>query len=156
MSLSCWTCLPGHRRDTLALLNAQDCSAFVFPEVKLGTGLQRGRKTSPSLPGHSFLAWTWGGKIGDAWSASGKGPRCWPGFLVAGFESKGGGRAAGSTWAVLWAPAARSLVFITLVLKKKVFNQQESVKQALWCNNSACFVINIPRQREGYFIRLSK
>lgn len=28
----------------------------------------------------------------------------------------------------------------------QVFNQQESAKQALWCNNSACFVINIPRQ----------
>lgn len=52
----------------MALLNTRDCSALVFPEAKLGAGLQRGRKTSPSLPGpgHSFLAWTWGGKVGDA------------------------------------------------------------------------------------------
>jgi hypothetical protein len=37
-------------------------------------------------------------------------------------------------------------VFYFISLFEKVFNQQESVKQALWCNNSACFVINIPRQ----------
>lgn len=77
-----------------------------------------------------------------------RGPWSWLGFYPHRVGIKGQrGSLRGSTSAVFRAPAGGSFGFYYISLKKKkVFNQQESVKQALWCNNSACFVINIPRQ----------
>lgn len=97
----------------LASPNTRDCSAIVSPEAQLGTGLQHGRKTSLSLPGHSFFASAWGGKVGDAWGASGKGPA----ELARLFQEQGGnqraeGSSRGSSSAVFRAPAVGSFRFL--------------------------------------------
>lgn len=142
---SSWACLPGDRVEYSASPNTRDCSAVVFPEAKLGTDLQHGRKTSLSLPGHSFFASAWGRNVGDAWSASGKGLWSWPASPGTRLESKGRGGVAEAP--VRLSSELQLLgLFGFYYISLQVFNQQESAKQALWCNNSACFVINIPRQ----------
>lgn len=80
----------------------------------------------------------------------GRGLRSWPGFSRSRVGIKGQRGAAVAPVRLsseLQLLGLFGFYYISLKKKKKkVFNQQESVKQALWCNNSACFVINIPRQ----------
>lgn len=118
------------------------CSFFLKQNLALASSVA-GRRARPSQAVHSLPQLGPGSRwcMKRLW----EGPRGVP-QLLQGLNQRAQGEAPWLQSACLQSSSCWVfLVFIILVLKK-VFNQQESVKQALWCNNSACFVINIPRQ----------